>query len=104
MLTKLPLQISHLQGGLLRANCAEARPRVLRKSNDISESLNQEKSGKSRTRPLQVAPSNVVGGGIVVVVDEESTAAQQMIFRHLKESIQEKGPSNYVTTQGAGQN
>lgn len=99
----IPLRISHLQGGLLRANCAEARPRVLRKSNDASESLNKEKSGMSRTRPLQAAPSNVVGGGSVVV-DEESTAAQQMIFRHLKESIQEKGSSNYVTTQGAGQN
>lgn len=100
----IPLRISHLQGNLLRANSAEARPRVLRKSNDASESLNKEKSGMSRTRPLQAAPSNVVGGGSVVVVDEESTAAQQMIFRHLKESIQEKGPSNYVTTQGAGQN
>lgn len=99
----IPLRISHLQGGLLRANCAEARPRVLRKSNDASESLNKEKSGMSRTRPLQAAPSNVVGGGSVVV-DEESTAAQQMIFRHLKESIQEKGSSYYVTTQGAGQN
>lgn len=104
MLTKLPLQTSHLQGGLLRANCAETLPRVLRKSNGISESHNQEKSGMSRSRPSQAAPSNVVGGGSAVAVDEESIAARQMILHHLNESIQEKGPSNYETTQGVDQN